>query len=131
LISDFLHRNFRNGKLRSAKDEATEKCEVDPARHLQQRIEIVKWIKPPKPPRQAHPTSATKYPQRVHECHVANQIEDGVDLLAFGKPCGQITAFDLASLCTQLLQKLETLLLSRGRDDLCPRVVSNIERGSA
>src|SRR5262245_29551534 len=88
LIYYFLHGNVRKRKLRRAKDEATEKCEVYPARHLQQGIEIVDWIKPPKPARQAHPTSATKYPQRVHEGRVAHQIKNGVDLLAFGQPGG-------------------------------------------
>src|SRR5262245_47474113 len=104
LINDFLHRNVRNRKLRGAKDEATEKCEVDPARHLQKGIEIVNWIKTPKPARQAHSASATKYAERVHECRVADQIKNGVDPLAFGQPCGQVGAFDLTSLCTQLLQ---------------------------
>src|SRR5262249_2427352 len=131
LIYYFLHGNVRNRKLRGAKDEATEKCEVDPARHLQQRIEIVNWIKTPEPARQAHPTSATKHPQGVHKCRVSHQIKNGVDLLAFGQPCGQIAPFDLASLCPQLRQNIEAFLLSCSRDDLCPRVVSNIERGSA
>src|SRR5262245_58820927 len=88
LIYDFLHGNVRNRKLRVAEDEATEKCEVDPARHLQQGIEIINWIKTPKPARQAHPTSPTKYPERVHKCRVAHQIKNGVDLLAFGQPGG-------------------------------------------
>src|SRR5262245_19053337 len=131
LINDFLHGNVRNRKLRGTKDEATEKCEVYPARHLQQGIEIVDWIKPPKPACQAHPTSAPKYAERVHECRVAHQIKNGVDLLALGQLCRQITAFNLATFCTQLLENTEAFLLSRSRDDLRPRVVSNIERGSA
>src|ERR1700730_7653107 len=67
LIGDFLHRNIRNGKLRSTKDKTAKECEVDPAWHLKQRIESVDRIETAshparhmRPPRRSIPKESMK-----------------------------------------------------------------------
>src|SRR5262249_31364246 len=63
LINDFLHGDVRNRKLRRAKYEASEKCEVDSAGHLQQRVKVLDGVKSSQPAREAHAASATKHAQ--------------------------------------------------------------------
>src|ERR1700749_4899302 len=75
LIDDFLHRDIRNGKLRSTKHKTAKECEVDPAWHLKQWIETVDWLETAQPSGKTHAASAAQHLQRIHEGGVADQIE--------------------------------------------------------
>jgi len=82
-IYDGLQRNVPDWKVRSAEYKAAKKCEVNSARHLNQRIKAIHGIKTTEPSCKAHTSAPPEHAKRIHECGVADKIEDGVDPFPF------------------------------------------------
>src|SRR5271157_6637521 len=127
LIDDFLHRNIRNGKLRSTKDKTAKECEVDPAWHLKQRIESVDRIETAQPSGETHAASTAQHLQRIHEGSVAHQIEHGIDLLAIAEILREVGRLNLTALGSKFLEHVKPLFFTGRCDDSRAHIVSNVQ----
>lgn len=84
IIRDSLKRNIRQRKLGSTENEAAEEAEVNATRHPKQWIEFGDLSKAPEKTRQACTSASAKHGKRIEDGAVAHEIENRVNLLAFG-----------------------------------------------
>src|SRR5262249_49888238 len=83
VISDGLEREIREGKAGCAEHKTPEKAKVDPARHLQQGVEVGHRSEATEKARQAGTTTSPQHGKGVQDGAVADEIKHGVDPFPF------------------------------------------------
>src|SRR5215813_7192934 len=79
VLSDGLERDIREGKAGGAEHKTPEKAKVDPARHLEQGVEVGHRSKAAKEARQACMTTSPQHGKGVQDGAVADEIKNRVD----------------------------------------------------
>ena len=93
LPRDVLERHVGQRETRRAEHEAAEEGEIDAARHLQERIEILDRREPAQPAGEARAAAATQHGEGIEDGAVADKIEHRVELLGLGDALGQVRPF--------------------------------------
>src|SRR5262249_9536568 len=119
VISDGLEWDIREWKAVGAEHKTPEKAKVDPARHLEQGVEVGHRSKAAKEARQACTTTSPKHGRGVQDGAVADEIKNGVDPLPFSNATSQIGSFELDTSCPQRLQLFEVVSLTACGKNLC------------
>src|SRR5262249_41396002 len=127
--SNLLPRPVREGKARSAEQEAAEERQIDAARHLQQRVEVGNWIEAAEPAGKTGTAAAAKHGKRVEHDAVTHQVEHRIDLLRLGDVLRQIAALDFAALGSQLLKLGEAIAIAGRRNHPNSSVDGHLQRG--
>ena len=126
-IHDGLKRNVRDWKVWSAEYKAAKKCEVNSARHLKQRVEVIHGIETTEPSREAHTATPPQHGKRIHECGVPDKIEDGIDPFAFRDSPWEVRPFNLHSMSSEFFQRLKSCLLASSGNNVSADVGRNIK----
>jgi hypothetical protein len=90
LLRDLLQRYVGQRETRRAEHETAKEGEVDAARHLQQRVEVLDRRQPAQPTREAGAAAPAQHGEGIEDGAVADQVEHGVEAFGLGDALGKV-----------------------------------------
>src|SRR5262249_34714383 len=85
-LRDFLKWHVRQRESRLAEHEAAEEGQVNAARHLQERVEVLDRREAAQPAREARAPAPAQHADGIEDGAIADKIEHRIELLGFSDP---------------------------------------------